>query len=237
MIDLYQGDCMEYVAGMYENQVHMTLTDIPYGEVNRVSNGLRALDNKAQADTLDIDLDTLVDAIVRVTAGSIYMFCGIDQISPINVRLKRHGLSTRLCIWHKPNPSPMNGEHIWESGLEACVYGKKPGGTFKRHCQNTLWKWRGEPVEGHATPKPVGLFKYLIESSSNPGDIIFDPFAGSGTTGVAAKLLNRQFIGCEIYPAYHTLALERIGATQGGDIDTLFDLPKKNEGRAKKYLL
>ena len=62
----------------------------------------------------------------------------------------------------------------------------------------------------HPTQKPVKLLKHLIEIASDPGDIVFDPFMGVGSTGVAAKELGRKFIGCEINKIYYKAACKRI---------------------------
>ena len=66
----------------------------------------------------------------------------------------------------------------------------------------------------HPTQKPVELFRYLIKTYSNFGDLIIDPFMGSGTTGVACVNLGRKFIGIEIEPKYFDIACERISAAQ-----------------------
>ena len=73
---------------------------------------------------------------------------------------------------------------------------------------------RGETLRKnvHPTVKPVMLMTYLVSIGSRPGDTILDPFMGSGTTGVAAKILNRDFIGCEINGEYFEIAEERIEA-------------------------
>jgi site-specific DNA-methyltransferase (adenine-specific) len=62
----------------------------------------------------------------------------------------------------------------------------------------------------HPTQKPVDLMRWLVASYTNPGDIVFDPFAGSGSTGVACAALGREFVGCEIDPTYHALAQQRV---------------------------
>ena len=62
----------------------------------------------------------------------------------------------------------------------------------------------------HPTQKPLELLRRIIFSSSNKGDIILDPFTGSGTTGVIARKFERQFIGIEIEKDYYDLALKRI---------------------------
>jgi site-specific DNA-methyltransferase (adenine-specific) len=62
----------------------------------------------------------------------------------------------------------------------------------------------------HPSPKPLNVMRWLVDSLSNEGDIIFDPFLGSGTTAVACKELKRNYIGCEISPEYCKIAEERI---------------------------
>lgn len=206
------GDSLSVLRTLDNKSIDVVLTDIPYGEVNRPSNGLRELD-KGKADIVDFDIDELLSQLVRVAKGSIYIFCGTEQVSDIRKFLVANGLSTRLLIWEKTNPSPMNGDKIWLSGIECCVYGKFPGATFNAHCKNTVLRY---PVCSgkkriHKTQKPLELFKYLIEVSSNPGDIVLDPFSGSGTTAVACRQLNRKYICVEKDEESYRNAEERIG--------------------------
>lgn len=205
------GDAITTVRTLPDKSVDLTLTDIPYGEVNRKSNGLRNLD-RGCADIVDFNLEDLLKELVRVTRGSIYIFCGTEQVSRIREYLVASKMSTRLIIWEKTNPSPMNGDRIWLSGIECCVYGKFKGSTFNAHCKNTVLRY--PVVQGkkriHPTQKPLELFKYLIEVSSNPGDIVLDPFAGSGTTVIACKELDRDYICIEKdYDTYYDMK-ERI---------------------------
>ena len=64
----------------------------------------------------------------------------------------------------------------------------------------------------HPAQKPVKLLKHIINIASNPGDIVFDPFMGVGSTGVAALQLGRQFVGCEIDKIYFDAAKLRLEA-------------------------
>ncbi|GGB84975.1 DNA-methyltransferase [Deinococcus soli (ex Cha et al. 2016)] len=66
----------------------------------------------------------------------------------------------------------------------------------------------------HPTAKPVDLMRWLVATYSNPGDVVLDPFTGSGTTGVACVQLGREFIGMELDATYHALASQRIAETQ-----------------------
>ncbi len=85
--------------------------------------------------------------------------------------------------------------------------------------------WRIPSVSGreklhgyHPTQKPLRLVRRALLASSREGDLIFDPFCGSGTTGVASKELGRFFVGAETEREFAELAGRRIGATEGGRI-------------------
>lgn len=207
-MELYNEDCFNILKDKYKI-VDLTLTDIPYGEVNRKSNGLRNL-NKDKADIITFDLIELVNMLCNVTKGSIYIFCGTEQVSDIRKTMVQNKMSTRLCIWEKTNPSPMNGDKIWLSGIECCVYGKFPKATFNEYCKNTVFRFPCGRNKLHPTQKPIELFEKLILASSNEGDTVLDPFMGSGTTGVACKNTNRNFIGIEKDTNYFNIAKNRI---------------------------
>lgn len=113
-------------------------------------------------------------------------------------------------FWAKTNPSPMNGEYIWLSGIECCVYGKKKNAVFNEKCKNTILRYPSIQSKLHPTQKSLELIKYLITVSSNEGDTVLDNCMGSGTTGVACVQLNRNFIGMEISPEYFKIAEKRI---------------------------
>lgn len=206
---IYNMDCLEGMKKIEDKSIDMILTDIPYGEVNRKSNGLRNLD-KGKADIVTFSLDDLVKEFCRVVKGSIYIFCGTEQVSSIRKLLVDNKMSTRLIIWKKTNPSPMNGDKIWLSGIECCVFGKLPKATFNLHCKNTVIEYPCGRNKIHPTQKPVKMFEDLICASSNSGDIILDPFIGSGTTAIACMNTNRKFIGFEKDKKYFDTCVGRV---------------------------
>lgn len=209
MQTIYNTDCFEIFKILEDKSVDLTLTDIPYGAVNRKSNGLRNLD-KHDADIVTFDLDDFLTECIRVTNGTIYIFCDWEQISQISTTFKDNKLSTRLCVWKKTNPSPMNGQHVWLSGVEVAMFGKKKNATFNEHCHNAVWEFPSGRGKQHPTEKPLKLMKYLVETSSKVGDTVFDPCMGSGVVGKAAKELDRDFIGVEIKPEWFELAKTKI---------------------------
>ena len=212
MVNLVNADCIEAMSKLSDKSIDLTVTDIPYGEVNRKSAGLRNLD-KDKADVVNFNLPDLVDELCRLTKGSIYVFCGINQVSTIRETMTKNKMSTRLCIWEKTNPSPMNGDKIWLSGIEACVFGKFPKATFNEHCKNTVFRYPCGRNKIHPTQKPEELIERLVLASSNIGDLVLDPFSGSGTTAVVCKKTNRNFIGFELNKEYYDKAVDRIAST------------------------
>lgn len=149
---LYLGDCLELLSSL--PKVDAVITDPPYAEVNRESAGLRNLD-KGAADTRTC---TNAEIIQVLTLGAtVYVWCGIDQISPLRVGLKELGYATRLCVWEKSNPSPMNGQSLWLSALESCVYGKRERAYFDEFCKPPVFRGPSEDKQEHPTQKPVWL--------------------------------------------------------------------------------
>ena len=203
------GDALEFLKKIQTDSVHLLLTDIPYNEVNRKSNGLRNLD-KGNADVLEIPLEELVQQMVRVTKGSGYIFCGFQQISTVVAAIKEFTPSVRLLVWEKSNPSPMNGQSIWLSSIEPIIFFKKPNATFNEHCKGGVLRFPTEKSKLHPTQKSLKLFEYIIGVSSNEGDYVCDPFMGSHTTAVAALKSGRKFIGSELSEEYCKIGEQRI---------------------------
>ena len=208
---IIQGDCLEVLKQLPDKCVDLVLTDIPYGEVNRDCNGLRELD-KADADVVLFDLSELTEELERVCRGSVYVFCGTEQVSILRHNFVEYGLSTRLIIWEKTNPSPMNGQYIWLSGIECCVFARNKNATFNGHCRNTVLRYPCGSSILHPTEKPLAMFEDIIKTSSKEGDLVLDPFLGSGTTAVACYRTRRDFIGIEISPEYCETARKRLQA-------------------------
>ncbi len=211
------GDCLEILKDFPDNCVDLVLTDIPYGGVTRSDNGLRNL-NFGEADIVTFDLQVLIPEFVRISKGSIYVFCGTEQVSEIRRMMVKMGLSTRLLIWEKTQVHPMNCQHIWLSSVECCVYGKKPGAVFNDNYRSCVLRYKpGKSKElGHPTVKPTDLFLDLATVSSDFNNLILDPFCGSGTTCVTAKMLGRRYIGIDISEKYCNIARMRLKAVDTG---------------------
>lgn len=216
-IKLYNGDCLEIMKNMENNSVNFTLTDIPYAEVSKngeerakYSGQLRKLD-KELADELTFDLNMFLEEVYRVTNNQVCIFCGREQFSQIYSFFSTKKGTTRPIVWEKTNPSPMNGQLIYLSGVEFAVWFKKSGTkTFNAHCKNVVFRHPCGRSKLHPTEKNHGLLEELILDNSNEGDIIFDPCMGSGSHLFIANKLNRKGIGIELDENYFKIAENRI---------------------------
>lgn len=215
---IHNIDCMEMMSNMKDLSVNMTITDIPFGNVTKKGEErakyrgqLRKID-KGKADEVTFNLHDFLDEVSRITNGSIYIFCGIEQVSEIYTYYENHkDFMVRQCAWKKTNPSPSNGQHMWLYTMENCIFAKRRKTKFNANCKPSVWDYPVMRGKVHPTQKPLELFKFLIESSTDEGDIVFDPCIGSGTTALASKELNRNYLGCELDVDYYNIALERIG--------------------------
>lgn len=208
--DILNADCIDVMKDMFDNCVDFTLTDIPYNVVNRSSNGLRNLD-KGNADILTFDLQVFLNEVYRVTKNSICIFCSKEQFSEIYSFFADKKGTVRPIVWQKSNPSPMNGQYIYLSGVEFAVWFKKSGAkVFNAHCKNPVFKYPNGSSKLHPTEKNHELLKELILDNTNENDIVFDPCAGSGSHLLVAKQNNRKFFGVEIDNNYYNIAQNRI---------------------------
>lgn len=207
---MFNADCIDIMSKMNDGCADFTLTDIPYDAVNRGSNGLRNLD-KGNADIITFDLTAFLTDIYRVTNNSMCIFCGKEQFSHIYQFFAEKKGTVRPIIWEKTNPSPMNGQYIYLSGVEMGVWFKKSGAkTFNAHCKNSVFHYPNGRSKLHPTEKNHDLLANLISDNSNEGQIIFDPCCGSGAHCLVAKNLNRRYIGIELDKDYFSKAVDRL---------------------------
>lgn len=163
--------------------------------------------------------------------GTIWVSGTLHIYPSIGMALLRNGF--RLLndiIWEKPNPPPNLGRRTFTHSTEIILWASKaPRGSRHRYQFNydemrhenggkqmkTVWRFttpgRSEKQFGsHPTQKPVALMDRCIRASTNQGDIVLDPFAGSASTGVAALRAGRRFIGIEIDRNYVGIGMKRL---------------------------
>lgn len=188
---------------------------------------LRIAKNKARNSNDIVDLEagidySILDEWVRVMKKiNIYIWCSKKQILDLmKYFIEEKDCNFEIFTWHKTNPTPTHN-NCYPPDTEYCLYFREKGigmyGTMA-----TLKKYFISPANvkdkvlyGHPTIKPLEVVKNHIINSSLEGAVILDTFMGSGTTAVACKETNRNFIGFELDKKYYKIACDRInGITQ-----------------------
>ena len=193
------ADAIALLRALPELSVDLLLTDIPYARVNKPSGGLRIID-KQNANTETFGLEEFAAEVFRVTKGNAVIFCGKEQFSSLYQYFDDQGCTTRMIVWEKTNPSPMNASVMFLSGVECAVYFRKENAPFNDSYQNTVFRFPSGSSLRHPTEKPLTMFRRFIELLSNPDDLVCDPCMGSGTTAVASLQVGRRFLCSDLDP-------------------------------------
>lgn len=182
----------------------MVFTDIPYN-ISQKSNGLRELDyGEWDKNVHDIGIKTL---FITDYAESFYYFCDDEQLSDLLLAFKDYKFSTRTFVWHKPNPTVMNGDKLWLPSQELCAYAKKPNAIFNEHCAHGFYEGSSNAKRVHPNQKPIELVIKCIKASSN--NSVIDLFGGSGSTLIACEKTNRKCFMMELDPQYVRVIIDR----------------------------
>ena len=163
------------------------------------------------------DLQLFINHFYRVLkpGGTCIVFFDLWKITPLKEQLEGAKFKQiRFLEWVKTNPQPINSKVNYLTNCrEIALLGiKKSKPTFNGSYDNAIYKF---PIQGgkdrfHPTQKNTKLFEELIKKHSNEGDVVLDPFLGSGTTAIAAINTDRNFLGCEMEQEYFEKAKSRI---------------------------
>jgi DNA (cytosine-5)-methyltransferase 1/site-specific DNA-methyltransferase (adenine-specific) len=161
--------------------------------------------------------------------GSIIIFCSYLYISYIIDELKANNIEVKdVLIWRKSNPMPRNINRRYVQDMEFAIWGVKKGAKWVFNKPEEVPYLRsifetslvsGLEKTSHPTQKSLKLMKDIIEIHTNKGDVILDPFMGSGSTGVAALELERKFIGIDNDEKYYKIALKRLASVKGDGVN------------------
>lgn len=224
MIDLRKGDCLEIMKDIPDKSIDLLVTDPPYKVTSRGNSGTMGgywKGNLAKSGNIfkhnSISCKEYLPEFYRVLKDKsiCYVMCNNKNLQEIINEGSRVGFKfVKSLIWEKGNK--ICGRY-YMGCFEYIILFRKGGDRPINNCGtpdilkvpiNKLKDKQGDNL--HDTEKPVNLMKILIENSSSISDTILDPFLGSGTTGVAAVNLNRNFIGIEMDEHYFEIAETRI---------------------------
>ena len=228
---LYNMDCLEGMKHIPDGSVDLVVTDPPYLLDNQGGGAFgtcRGKSKEKKGRTYHAELTPMSEGITdehleqmcRICKiPNIYLFCSKDQVPQFLNFAISHKLNFDILAWHKTDPTPMCGNKylsdteyiIFMRGKGAKVYGEYK---TKRKYFVTKSNTKDKHKYGHPTCKPTDILETLIHNSSQEGELVCDPFMGSGSTAVAALNKHRHFIGFEMNEEYYTKALKRIHIEQ-----------------------
>lgn len=207
------GDCIEILKLIPEGVINLVLTDPPYG---LGKSNLKWEGRSYKRISEDWDLETRVDWLELTDAPSILSFCGWGCIEKFLDEGNRLGLKRNaVIVWDKVNPVPNITARGYQFSYEFVIWWTR----------GTNWTWNTEKQQMdilrltwseansqrvHPAQKPVKLLENLILRHSNLGDVVLDPFIGSGSTAVACKNLGRKYIGIDTSTKYCEIANQRL---------------------------
>jgi len=226
-------DCLDALKELPDNYVDLVLTDPPYNLEWKESielHGKKAIyGHKVETEKWDnLDIKELYNKLFKEfdriinKKGSVIIFTRTEYITYAVDEAKKNNFDNKsTIIWHKTNPIPQVRKKNYLSSCESILWvarydEKRCPFTFNFKSQKDMHNFIEMPLCGgnerttHPTQKPIKLIRYLLDIHSNKDDLVLDPFIGSGTTAVACKRLNRNFLGFEINPEYCKIAVKRL---------------------------
>lgn len=228
------GDAIECMQSLQENSVDFIITDPPYNlglfmkkrgtNMNKLRAGHFAASgwDDLSFEEWTIQMESFFKECHRVLKkkGNLIIFMSIIKVETIIRLAESHGFYYKTVgVWHKSNPIPRNMNLHFVNSTETWIYmvNSATTGTFNNEgkaihdfIETSTISNKERRYGKHPTQKPIALLKHFIKILSNPGDVVLDPFMGSGTAGVACGELQRKFIGIELNEDYYKLSKDRI---------------------------
>lgn len=215
---IYNGDCIKGMKELKDCSVDLVVTDPPY-LMNYHTSHRKNKDHKFCHAIANDKNKTFVHEYLRECYRVLkdntaaYVFCNQNHIDFFLTEAREAGFNVKnIIVWVK---------NCWTAGDLTAAFGKQyefilllNKGRKPINGKRITDVWHFDRVSYHhsvhANQKPIELIKQCIEKHSNVGELVLDGCMGSGTTGVAAKELNRKFIGWEIDKEYFEVAKQRI---------------------------
>jgi DNA modification methylase len=229
---ILHGDCFELIKNVESKSVDLILVDPPY-LISRDSNFNKYSDDASKElitkygkvsidfgdwDKGELDWDFLFKEYNRVLrdGGTLIIFYDVWKSTEIKTMADKYKFKQpRVCQWQKSNPVPINSKlNYLSNAIEyffTFVKGKKP--TFHSVYDNGTYRYpicHGKERYDHPTQKPLPLIIDIINKHSNPGDLVLDNFAGTGTTAQAYILTVRKYLVMQTDEKYFDIIKSRV---------------------------
>lgn len=222
---IYNQDCLLGMQTIANETIDLLLTDPPYNISQR--SGFHTM-GRTGVDFGEWDKGFDQEEWLKLACskikkgGSAIVFNDYKNIGQMNKVFNECGMTTKeLLVWQKPNPMPRNRDRLYVTTIEIALWAVKgKGWTFNRQketYENGIFHFGtvNSRVRKHPTQKPQKLLEELLKIHSNEGDLILDPFSGSGAISVACERLNRHYIAFEIDEIYYKNSISWFNQEKG----------------------
>lgn len=228
---IINDDIFNFIGKINSGSVDLILTDPPYdisseSNFHKVSNAANhIMKTKYSNHSIDfgewdtgIDFDFLFSEFYRVLrkGGTLIVFYDIWKSNKMKEYGEKHKFKQlRVGQWIKNNPVPINSKtnYLSNSSEYFFTFTKDKNPTFNSEYDNATYHFplcHGKERLDHPTQKPIRLINELLIKHSNDGDLVFDPFSGTGTLAESCIINDRKFICVERDEKYYNLSIDRI---------------------------
>ena len=221
-IELFNGDCLDLLARMEEGCIDLLVTDPPYktisgGDSGNRPKGMLSGNRKLFKHQSDIEIHDWMPLVFKVLKeeSHAYIFTNSLNLKEMLDESEKAGFQLHnILVWEKNNCTPSqfymkNCEYVLFLRKGKAKWINNIGASKTVHQFNNILGKKTHPCE-----KPVDLLRFYIENSSKEGDIVLDPFMGTGSCGEACVQTGRRFLGIEKDETYFNLAKERLNEHQ-----------------------
>lgn len=256
--EIIQGDCLEGMKSIADGSVDLVFTDPPYniaseGSVVKSQGKLRSTaqvwghyDTFESRESYLHFISERASEMVRILAfgGNLLCFCGKEYLNDIEKIFHSYGMETKnIMAIFKNNPLPNFRECNFQSGFELGIWlckGKKTKAfnfLGNDRMQNYEMHSNGKRYTKHPNEKPLYVVQKWVSILSNRGDLVCDPFSGSGITSLACGLADRAFVGFEINEDYAKNSREFVAENLAGlrSQNRLFEVPVRTKNEVLQW--
>jgi site-specific DNA-methyltransferase (adenine-specific) len=223
--ELHTGDCLAGMASLPDASVDVVITDPPYeAEAHTAQRMVARAGGRLECEPIafpPITEEQRTESgrhMARLARRWILVFCQVEGAMKWRAALEAGGaVYKRTCQWIKPDGKPQYSGDRPGIGYESIVACHAPGrSTWNGGGSHGVFivNKSGDLRTGHQTQKPLALMQLLVRLFSDQGELVLDPFTGSGSTGIAALRQGRRFLGWELNAAYSDVARRRLRAAR-----------------------
>lgn len=218
---IQQGDCLELMANIPNESIDLIVTDPPYlmeYKTNHRKDKAHKFCHTIKGDNDEELIRKSIQEFYRILKpnSAMYMFCNSNKIDFFKQEIEKYFTIKNIICWVKNNHTAGDLTAQFGKQYEFIILVNKGRKPFNGKRITDVWFF--DRVSGknlvHQNQKPLELIEQCITKHSNEGDVVLDPFMGSGTTCVACINTNRHYIGFEVDKDYFNIAKTRIEQTK-----------------------